>query len=194
MQQVLLRVLQEKEVAPIGGKPYKVDVRFISATNKDLLVLCGENKFRWDLYYRLNGVDLQLPSMEERGLDEAKKLIHHFLKTKKKLFNHSKMLELSGEVMDKLLAYPFPGNIRELENLIERLYVMSKDGTAGLNNLPARILQSSESTSLLLKDVEKRHITRVLKLNKGKQRKTARDLGVAYNTLMKKVRAFEIEG
>ncbi|MCB9352097.1 MAG: sigma-54-dependent Fis family transcriptional regulator [Lewinellaceae bacterium] len=187
MQQSLLRVLQEKEVAPIGGAPRKVDVRFIGATNKDLLARCEAGQFRWDLYYRLSVVELELPSLQERGIEEIKALIQFFIKQKKKLFNASKPLSLPPEVKDKLLSYPFPGNIRELENLIERLYVLSTDGEVQLKDLPSRILHPKATHSLLLKDMEKRHIERVLRLNGGNQRKTARDIGVAYNTLMKKV-------
>ena len=193
MQQSLLRVLQEKEVAPIGGKPRKVDVRFIGATNKDLLALCEAGQFRWDLYYRLSVVELELPSLQERGIEEIKALIQFFIKQKKKLFNAAKPLRLSQEVKDKLLSYPFPGNIRELENLIERLYVLSTDGEVQLKDLPSRILDPKATHSLLLKDMEKRHIERVLRLNGGNQRKTARDIGVVYNTLMKKVRDYGID-
>ena len=193
MQQSLLRVLQEKEVAPIGGKPRKVDVRFIGATNKDLLALCEAGQFRWDLYYRLSVVELELPSLQERGIEEIKALIQFFIKQKKKLFNAAKPLSLPPEVKNKLLSYPFPGNIRELENLIERLYVLSTDGEVQLKDLPSRILDPKATHSLLLKDMEKRHIERVLRLNGGNQRKTARDIGVVYNTLMKKVRDYGID-
>lgn len=193
MQQSLLRVLQEKEVTPIGGSPRKVDVRFIAATNKDLLALCEAGKFRWDLYYRLSVVELELPSLQERGIEEIKALIQFFIKQKKKLFNAVKPLSLSQEVKDKLLSYPFPGNIRELENLIERLYVLSTDGEARLQDLPPRILDPRPKDSLLLADIEKWHIERVLRLNGGKQRKTARDIGVAYNTLMKKVGDYGVD-
>ncbi|MCB9093199.1 MAG: sigma-54-dependent Fis family transcriptional regulator [Halobacteriovoraceae bacterium] len=193
MQQSLLRVFQEKEITPIGGKPRKVDVRFIGATNKDLLALCEAGKFRWDLYYRLSVVELELPSLQERGIEEIKALIQFFIKQKKKLFNAAKPLRLSQEVKDKLLSYPFPGNIRELENLIERLYVLNTDGEARLQDLPPRILAPRPKDSLLLADIEKWHIERVLQLNGGIQRKTARDIGVAYNTLMKKVGDYGID-
>ncbi len=193
MQQSLLRVLQEKEITPIGGKPRKVDVRFIAATNRDLLAQCEAGKFRWDLYYRLSVVELELPSLQERGIEEIKALIQFFIKQKKKLFNAAKPLRFSQEVKDKLLSYPFPGNIRELENLIERLYVLSTDGEARLQDLPSRIMDPRPKDSLLLADIEKWHIERVLRLNGGKQRKTARDIGVAYNTLMKKVRDYGVD-
>lgn len=193
MQQSLLRVLQEKEATPIGGSPRKVDVRFIGATNKDLLALCEAGKFRWDLYYRLSVVELELPSLQERGIEEIKSLIQFFIKQKKKLFNAAKPLSLSQKVKEKLLSYPFPGNIRELENLVERLYVLSTDGEARLQDLPPRILAPRPKDSLLLSDIEKWHIERVLRLNRGKQRKTARDIGVAYNTLMKKIGDYGVD-
>lgn len=193
MQQALLRVLQEKEITPIGGKPMKVDVRFISATNKDLLTLCEEGKFRWDLYYRLSIVDLQLPSLQERGIKEIKELINFFIGEKKEKFKAANKLRISKEVLEKLLAYPFPGNIRELENLIERFYVLFSEEEVLTKDLPSRILHAQNTNSLLLVDAEKKHIERVLRLNKGKQKKTARDIGVAYNTLMKKVKEYRID-
>jgi DNA-binding NtrC family response regulator len=193
MQQALLRVLQEKEITPIGGKPKNVDVRFVSATNKDLLTLCEKGEFRWDLYYRLSVVDLQLPSLQERGIKELKELIHFFIGEKKKKFKTANKLRISKEVMEKLLAYPFPGNIRELENLIERFYVLSPIEEVLLKDLPPRILYAQNTDSLLLVDAEKKHIKKVLRLNKGKQKKTARDIGVAYNTLMKKIKEYGID-
>jgi transcriptional regulator of acetoin/glycerol metabolism len=100
---------------------------------------------------------------------------------------------LSKEVMEMLLTYPFPGNIRELENLIERFYVLCADEEVQLKDLPGRITYERNTTSLLLKDMEKLHIEKVLRLNKGKQKKTARDLGVVYNTLMRKVKEYGID-
>ncbi len=193
MQQALLRVLQEKEVSPIGGTPKKVNVRFIAATNKELLRLCEEEKFRWDLYYRLAVVDINLPSLQERGSKEIKELIHFFLKQKKKIFNVPKMLDISGPLMDKLLAYPFPGNIRELENLIERFYVLNSNGIVRSSDLPKRILNPQKKNSLLLNDIEKWHIEKVLKINDFNQLRTAKDLGIAYNTLRNKIKEYGIE-
>lgn len=94
---------------------------------------------------------------------------------------------VSPAVLDRLLAYPFPGNLRELENLIERLYVLNTGHEATLADLPARLQQLDPAHSLLLAAAEKRHIEKVLRFNNGNQRKTARDLGIAYNTLMKKL-------
>lgn len=193
MQQALLRVLQEKEITPIGGQPKKMDVRFVCATNKDLLKLCKQGKFRWDLYYRLSVIDLELPSLQERGIKEIKELIRHFVHRKKKLFNRDKPLQIPKSIMEHLLSYPFPGNIRELENLIERLYVLSIGQTLTPKDLPQRIREPQPAHSLRLKDLEKVHIERVLRLNKGKKTKTARDLDIAFNTLESKLEKYEIK-
>jgi len=192
MQQSLLRVLQEREIIPIGGAAKKIDVRFIAATNKDLQQLCTEGKFRWDLYYRLAVVDLSLPALATRGNREKSQLIDFFLKEKKELFNTPAKLRLPKKIRERLLAYPFPGNIRELENVIERLYALSAGQGITLNDLPQRILNPDTAHSLLLKDVEKQHLERVLQMNDFNQRKTARDVGIAVNTLRSKIERYGI--
>lgn len=192
MQQSLLRVLQEKEVTPIGGRSKKVDIRFIAATNKELLKMCRDGNFRWDLYYRLAVVDIELPSLRERGAKELKQLIQFFLKSKKKTFGASKMLEISKEVMIRLISYSFPGNIRELENLIERFYVLNTDGVVKLENLPKVILNSKESFSLRMEDVEREHIKKVLRMFNYNLSKTKDAIGIAYNTLRSKIEKYGI--
>jgi transcriptional regulator with PAS, ATPase and Fis domain len=114
MQQSLLRVLQEKEIMPLGGKAKKVDVRVIAATNQNLPKLCEEGKFRWDLYYRLSVVELDLPTLLERGKTDLKQLMEHFLSTKKKELHRPKKLVLEKEAQEILLNYTYPGNVREL--------------------------------------------------------------------------------
>jgi DNA-binding NtrC family response regulator len=104
------------------------------------------------------------------------------------------VMALGLPTLDLLLAYPFPGNIRELENLIERLYVLCQDELVGPEHLPAAIIQPSAQTSLRLKDVERQHIERVLRRNGHNQRQTARDLGVALNTLRSKIKGYGIGG
>lgn len=193
MQQVLLRTLQEKEITPIGGKAEKIDVRFIAATNRDLIQMCEEGKFRWDLYYRLAVVELEIPTLQERGKKEIKEMIDFFVKQKKEHFKAKKAITIPKEVMSKLLAYSFPGNIRELENLIENFYVLNSDGKVKTLNLPKRILFTKEKYTLLLKDIEKQHILKVLKLNQFNISKTAADIGVAYNTLAKKIKDNDIK-
>lgn len=193
MQQALLRVLQEGEIHPIGGQAVNVDVRFIAATNKNLLKMCEEGKFRWDLYYRLSVIDLELPSLRKKGQKELKELLQYFIKEGKKNYFKNYMIHIPADVMEKILSYPFPGNIRELENLVERLYVLSPAGQVRMKDLPSQILNPPRRDSLLLVDIEKWHIEKVLKRNKGRQRKTARDIGVAYNTLMKKITEYGID-
>jgi len=111
MQQALLRVLQEKEITPVGGTPRKTNVRFVCATNKELPGLCGQGPFRWDLYYRLAVIDRALPAVRERGIEEVKQMIYFFLKLKRKLFNVPKFPGIHKIVMDWLLSYPFQGNV-----------------------------------------------------------------------------------
>ena len=186
MQQLLLRILQEKEIQPIGSTPKKVDVRIISATNKNLIDLCKVGNFRWDLYYRLVVAELELPPLYERGQEEISQMINFFLRSKKAIFRRKRMLSLNKEVRLFLLNYSYPGNVRELENIIETLYVHSDDEVI-IGNLPKRLLASNEQNSLNWKAVEKQLIEKVLKSTRGNKAQAQKILGYgSINTLGKK--------
>jgi len=192
MQQSLLRVLQEKEIQPIGGRSKKVNVRVISATNQNLTSLCKEGKFRWDLYYRLVVVELELPDLITRGVKEIEEMINYFLRVKKKELKKLAILKLSPEVKQFLVNYTWPGNVREMENLIETLYVLS-DNEVSLADLPARFKDTFGEKSLKWEDAEKAHIEKVLKLKKGNQRQAWLALGYgSINTLRKKITEYDI--
>ena len=192
MQQSLLRVLQEKEILPLGGKAKKVDVRVIAATNQNLPKLCEEGKFRWDLYYRLSVVELDLPTLLERGKTDLKLLMDHFLSTKKKELHRPKKLVLDKEAQEILLNYTYPGNVRELENIISRLYVFNEERVSA-DVLPKRLRQSSTEQPMHMDFIEKEHIIHVLKHFNGVQRQTAIAIGWALNTLKSKMEKYGID-
>jgi transcriptional regulator with PAS, ATPase and Fis domain len=192
MQQLLLRVIQEKKILKIGEtQEKKVDVRVIAATNRDLSLRCVEGKFRWDLYYRLAVTELTLPSLRDRGLIEKKELIDFFIESKRKLFKRPKKMRLGKDIEQFILNYPFPGNVREVENLIENLYVFNND-IVSMETLPARLLNPADEFKLDLKTVEKLHIIKVLKIAKNKQQ-AAKSLGCVINTLEKKIKDYGID-
>lgn len=192
MQQVLLRVLQEKEIMPIGGnKTKKVDVRVIAATNQNLVKLCEEGKFRWDLYYRLSVVELDLPTLSQRGKKDIRSMIDHFLSQKKKQLRKPKKLTIEKDAMDALLKYTYPGNIRELENIISRLYVFNEDRVS-IDVLPKRIFQEPSEQPMNWEHIEKEHIIKVLKHFNGNKRQTALAIGWAINTLVSKIEKYGI--
>lgn len=187
MQQSLLRVIQEKKVLGVGhSKEKKIDVRIIGATNRDLPALCTEGRFRWDLYYRLTVTELTLPPLRDRKDGERKELIDFFLKSKKKTFKRSKQLLVSKDVLQLLSSYSFPGNVRELENLIESFYVYNEKEVS-LDSLPSRITKPKEEDKLDLASVEKLHILKVLKFAKNKA-EACRILGITINTLKSKLK------
>lgn len=193
MQQSLLRVLQNKEIQPIGGKVKKINVRIISATNKDLKKMCSEDKFRWDLFYRLSVTELEVPSLRERGIEEKKLMIKHFIKIKQKQLLKNKRISFSPEAINILLKYPYPGNIRELENIIESLYVFYENEIQ-IDDLPNRIKDVPPDFSFLWKDAEKVHIIKVLKYFNGNKRKTCMAMGYkSINTLNKKLLEYNID-
>jgi transcriptional regulator with PAS, ATPase and Fis domain len=193
MQQSLLRVVQEHEIQPVGGKSKKVDVRIIAATNKDLHQLCVEGKFRWDLYYRLAVVELTLPPLIQRGASDLNQMLDYFILKKKKELRKSKKLQLSAKLREFILSYPFPGNVRELENLVETLYVFHEDRPLTPDDLPARFRYVPDEFSLNWRDVEKQHIIKVLKLKKGNKRQANIALGYgSINTLNKKIEEYNI--
>jgi DNA-binding NtrC family response regulator len=192
MQQALLRVLQEKEIMPLGGKSKKVDVRVIAATNQHLVKRCEEGKFRWDLYYRLSVVELDLPTLHERGKNDIKAMIDFFLGQKKKQLHKSKKLVIEKDAMTALLNYTYPGNIRELENLISRLYVFN-DERVRAEVLPQRIFQAPVDQPMHWEYVEREHIKKVLKHFGGNKRQTALAIGWAINTLVSKMERYGLE-
>ncbi len=143
MQVKLLRALQEQEFERVGGiKTIGVDVRLVAATNRDLGRDIADGRFREDLYYRLNVVHLHLPPLRERE-EDVPLLVEHFLRT----FNARLKKQVGGvapEAMDKLLAYPWRGNIRELENVIERCLLFCEDDRIGVGDLPPEVRRESE--------------------------------------------------
>jgi DNA-binding NtrC family response regulator len=192
MQQALLRVLQQKEIQPIGGKSIKVDVRVICATHQDLPLKCKEGKFRWDLYYRLAVAELQIPSLVERGRDELKEMISFFNKSLMKKFRRKEPLKFDKEVTELMLSYNYPGNIRELENLIASMYVFH-DSTIKIKDLPQRVIIEESENPLTIAYIEKEHIKRVLRIKKGNQTQTQIALGYgSINTLKKKIAEYKI--
>ena len=147
LQVKLLRVLQEREFERVGGnRTIHVDVRIVAATNQDLETLVEEKRFRKDLFYRLNVIPIVIPPLRERRSD-IPLLIDHFLTR----FNQSKRTEVSGlasDAMRLLTEYDWPGNIRELENMIERLVVLKKHGVLSLEDLPEKIRRRSVGPEL----------------------------------------------
>jgi len=138
VQPKLLRVLQEKEVVRLGGvKTRKVDVRVIAATNKDLKELVKQNRFREDLYFRLNVVPITIPPLRERK-DDIIPLAYYFKEQFSKKYKVKK--EFSGEVLNRFYAYDWPGNVRELQNAVERLLVVSSGDMITLKDLPPDLL------------------------------------------------------
>jgi two-component system response regulator AtoC len=187
----LLRVLEEKEFARVGGNELvRADVRIISATNKDLKKAVASGQFREDLYYRLNVVNIELPPLRERR-EDILLLSRHFLK-KFTLENQREISGFSREVNDFLLKYQWPGNVRELENTIERAVILAKGRHIGIDSLLQRAseLGTSAIPGTSLKEIERNHITGVLKQTSGNYTEAARILGISRATLYHKVKAY----
>jgi len=184
MQQVLLRVLQERKVTKIGSsKEVQIDVRIITATNRDLFAMCNSNTFRSDLYYRVAVVELLLPPLRERGIKEVEEIFNFLLMKKKIEFNKPEPT-FSKSIRQQLFQYPFPGNIRELENFIERVYAVV-DKEVEQKMLPSAV-NLPQITSLKLADVERQHIIKVYEMCGRNARKACTILGISFNTLKTK--------
>jgi two-component system response regulator AtoC len=197
MQSKLLRVLQEREIERVGGeRTIKVDARVVAATNADLRELVRTRVFREDLYYRLNVVPIYLPPLRERRGD-IPLLVRHFLDKYNRQF-HREVRAFSPTAMEALQAYDWPGNIRELENVVERLIVISKHEVIQLRELPLD-LRSQNTRDLdqlnqegydlreALQHFEREYILRVLQKTQWNQTLAARILGVHRNTLIAKI-------
>ena len=208
VQVKLLRVLQEKTYEPIGGvSSVKADVRIITATNKKLDQLVQQGKFRDDLYYRINVMKLELPSLRERR-EDVQLLVNHFISRFNRLHNKN-ICCVTNEVTAALLAYDYPGNVRELENIIEHCFVLCQGEIIEAQHLPASIRPSSkldetpvsawpsqdgkEGSPATIKQMEIILITQALRRNKGNKTATAKELGIDKSTLFRKMKTFDIE-
>ncbi|KAB5491532.1 MULTISPECIES: sigma-54-dependent transcriptional regulator [Flagellimonas] len=189
VQGKLLRVLQEKEVTKVGSqKPEKLNVRVIAATNSNLEELIQKKLFREDLYYRLTVVSIVVPPLRERVTD-IHLLVDRFLQ-KYGVEYRDRLVRISPEALKILERYPWPGNIRELENVVQRAVIMC-DGQVEVKHLPEQVkykIDFSEETLRPLKEVEKEHITKVLASTGNNKTKAAEILGIDRKTLREKLK------
>ncbi len=197
MQARLLRVLQERVYEPLGGvEPVKADVRFITATNKNLGQLVERGRFREDLFYRIHVIRLELPSLRDRR-EDIPLLIDHFIAR----FNRLKGKDIGGvsdAVLARLMEHDFPGNVRELENIIEHAFVLCRGGVIEMKHLPPPLRGSALGEALrlgramTLKSMEKLLIQDALRRNRGNHQKAAQELGINPSTLFRKVKALRL--
>ncbi|MDR5001953.1 sigma-54 interaction domain-containing protein [Brevibacillus parabrevis] len=197
MQVKLLRVLQEKKYYPVGGtKQIEADFRIVAATNKNLEEMIREGKFREDLYYRLNVVTLAIPPLRQR-IEDTVELAHFFLYEFSLRYNRP-IHAISQNVMQNLLQYDWPGNIRELRNAIERLVVFATDGTIREEDLPYSVQSQAKQLPVELPDDlfslqeeleahERRVILRAIELENGNKQAAAKRLGISRATLYNKL-------
>ncbi|MEW9095027.1 MAG: sigma-54 dependent transcriptional regulator [Clostridiaceae bacterium] len=202
LQTKLLRVIQDKEIRPIGStKSINVDVRFVSATNKDLKEEVKNNRFRQDLFYRLNVININVPPLREHK-EDISKLVENFIKRYSiKLDKNIK--GITAEALECLEKYNFYGNVRELQNIIERAIVLTESNYIKEEDLPEEIFNKEniirEETDLIpifvgedIKSIEKKVLEYTLKKFNGNRRKTAETLKIGERTLRYKIKEYEL--
>lgn len=189
-QTKLLRVLQEREFERVGGTEIiKVDIRIIAATNENLEKLIKEGRFREDLYYRLKVIEIPVPPLRERK-EDIPDLVRYYMEEYSKELDR-RVDKIHPEAMALLIRYNWPGNIRELKNVIERAIVLGSGDTILPEHLPAEIREDTTPeipTNLTLSAIEKWHIERVLRLTNGNKTKAAKILGISRNRLDRKLK------
>ena len=196
MQVKLLRALQEGEVDPVGGKkPVKVDVRIVSATNRDLAEQVKTGQFREDLFYRINTITAHVPPLRRRR-EDIPMLINHFLaKGTNKHLNRGQAI--SEEAMGIMTRYDWPGNVRELQNVCERLQILSEGHTIMPGDLPENIRHPDQKVviddydpTITIHELEKRYILKALKYFDGNKTRAAHALGITIKTLYNKLHEY----
>ena len=199
MQVKLLRAIQEKEALPIGGtKPVKVDVRFIAASNRNMKDWVAEGRFRQDLYYRLNVVNLHIPPLSARR-EDIPLLAQHFLSRAAPVMGKS-VNAISADALALLKAYDFPGNVRELENIIERGVAICQGDTLEAAHLPddlrdlsIRAFRRRDGRVIPLEEYERDYILWVLEEARGNQTLAAQMLGIDRVSLWRKLKKYGAE-
>jgi two-component system, NtrC family, response regulator len=202
LQVKLLRVLQEMEFERVGGtKTIKVDVRILSASNRDIKEDVAKGLFREDLFYRLNVIHIEVPALKDRG-EDIRMLVDHFID--KYRDSENKKIELNPEAWKILYSYSWPGNIRELENVIERAVVLNSTGAVGVDDLPGYLLNRKNELDIdtfipisaplqqTLEQIEKKIILRALTKCGNVQSHAADMIGISKNLFQHKMRKYNI--
>ena len=197
LQVRLLRVLQDWVIEPLGStRSSRVDVRVVAATNKDLAGLVRAGKFREDLYYRIRVIRLTLPGLKERR-EDIPLLVEHIVNR----FNHRQGKNIAGlspEAMARLMEHDFPGNVRELENIIEQAFVLCRSSIIELHHLPPELRPSAGTSPdslgpMNLKSIERHFVAETLRYYKGNRRRSAESLGIDVSTLYRKIKALGLD-
>ena len=187
LQVKLLRVLQEKTYEPLGAvAPEKADVRVVAATNQNLAALVESGGFRQDLYYRLNVVELSISPLRERP-EDIPLLARHFV-SKQRTLTHKDIHGVSEDVLQALVRHQFPGNVRELQNIIEYAFILCPQGFIQLEHLPDYLQQAHSKAvetgrALTMEEIRHQAVQEALARHKGKKRPAARELGISKDTL-----------
>ncbi len=201
IQVKLLRVLQEREIIPVGGtNPIKVDVRLIAATNADLEKAVANDKFRADLFYRLNVIPIYLPPLRKRK-DDVPLLVAHFLKKYNERVASSAQKSISKEAMDVLIGYTWPGNVRELENVIERAVILEETSEIRVESLPDKLRSGEPTRSSLITDraqvtleeLEREYLLKVLEDTNWQKKRASSILGINASTLYRKIQRYNLD-
>ncbi len=197
MQVRLLRVLQERTYEPLGSvEPIKTDVRVIAATNKDLAKLVRKGVFREDLFYRIHVIRLTLPNLRDRR-EDIPLLVEHFIAKFNRLQGKD-VVGVSDEVLARLMDHDYPGNVRELENIIEHAFVLCRGAMIEMAHLPPQLRGAGEAVSpniagMTLEAMERFLIANALQRHNGNRTAAARQLGINPSTLFRKLKSLGIE-
>jgi two-component system response regulator AtoC len=197
LQPKLLRVLESKSFRRLGGTTEKtVDVRLISASNRDLEKALEDGSFREDLYYRLSVTAIHLPSLRQRTRDDRFALLEGFLASLSKEIGGA-VPNISANALERLLEYDWPGNCREMRNALERTLIMARGRKLGVEHLPVELQRRRSAgryrfDGLSLEQIEKQHIQHTLNRHDGNRTHSAKDLGITRATLINKIKKFEL--
>ncbi|MBN1553994.1 MAG: sigma-54-dependent Fis family transcriptional regulator [Phycisphaerae bacterium] len=201
MQAKLLRVLESGEVVRVGAnEPVRVDVRIVSATNSDLAEKVQADEFRDDLYFRIKGATIDIPPLRRRR-EDIPMLIDHFIQAGNKAHG-TKIKGVSPEARRVLMGYPWPGNVRQLRNVIENMVVLATGDKLTVDDLPAEIHtppagaaegQFSELAGISIEEAEKQLIRNTLKMLEGNREKAAQLLGIGERTLYRKIKEYDLK-
>ncbi len=198
LQVKLLRALEQKSFYRLGGvKPIEVNFRLLSATHRDLEALCRSGEFREDFYYRINVLELELQPLRERTEDIEPLAMHLLGMLNEEMNRDTKGIE--AEVISMFKAYGWPGNVREMRNILERMLVRCERGFLGIRHVPVELFshsrQQGTGTSLAeqIRDLERKLISDVMRRTRGKKIEAARMLGISRPTLDKKLSSLEID-